>query len=198
VRPTRRRSPRRSRVPVPDARGLVVRTAQAMHAAGLVVATQGNVSVRERDRIWITPTAPPYPSMRSDDVVGIDFDGSHDPAGHAPSSEWRVHTAVYAARDDVRAIVHTHSVHATAWSHLTEHLAPDSEELPEGVATAPYARPGSDSVAVSAVAALGRGRAVLLARHGVVGVGRSAEEALDVCFLVEHAAHVAWLLRSGA
>ena len=192
---------------MPDPREVVVHTAKAMHAAGLVVATQG-------DRIWITPTALPYPSMRADDVVGIDFDGLHDPAGHAPSSEWRVHTAVYAARDDVRAIVHTHSVHATAWSHLTDHLAPDhgratalddrfagrpafcaSEELPEGVATAPYARPGSDAVAVSAVAALGRGRAVLLARHGVVGVGRTAEEALDVCFLVEHAAHVAWLLR---
>jgi ribulose-5-phosphate 4-epimerase/fuculose-1-phosphate aldolase len=179
---------------VPEARDVVVRTARAMRAADLVVATQGNVSVRDGERIWITPTALPYPTMRADDVVGIDFDGAHDAAGHAPSSEWRVHTAVYAAREDVGAIVHTHSVHATAWSHLTEHLSA-GEELPEGVATAPYARPGSDAVAVSAVAALGRGRAVLLARHGVLGVGRTAEEALDVCLLVEHAARVAWLLR---
>jgi L-fuculose-phosphate aldolase len=178
-----------------DPRETVVRTARAMFDRGLVVATQGNVSVREGDLIWITPTALPYPSMRADDVVGIDFDGARHAGGREPSSEWRVHTAVYAARSDVAAIVHTHSVHATAWSHLGEPLAPDSEELREGVATAPHSTAGSDTLAVSAVAALGRGRAVLLCRHGVVGVGDSAEQALDVCSLVERLAEIAWLLR---
>jgi L-fuculose-phosphate aldolase len=171
-----------------------VAAARAMLAHGLVAATQGNVSARAGDRMWITPAARPYESMAAADVVGLALDG-RPREGARPSSEWRVHAAIYTARADVGAIVHTHSVHATAWSFLGEELRVGEDELGAPVATAAFAPAGGDALAAAAVAALGSGRAVLLARHGVVGVGGSAAEALDVCAVVERHAQIAWLLR---
>src|SRR3954454_11279661 len=195
----RRRAPARPppRAPVADPGAAVVRTAQAMLARGLVAATQGNVSARAGDAVWITPSAEPYERMTADDLVPLDLDGLAPTGDAVPSSEWRVHVAIYRARTDVKAIVHTHSVHATAWAHLGEDLALGTEDFPEPVHTAPFAPTGTDALAAAAAEALGPRRAVLLARHGVVGVGGSLEEALDVCTVVERLARMAWLLRSG-
>jgi L-fuculose-phosphate aldolase len=160
-------------------RSEVVHTAREMVARGLVVDTQGNVSARAGDRILITPAAMPYDAMSADDVVDLGR-----PGPHPPSSEWRVHTAIYRARPDVHAIVHTHSPHATAWAQREIDLAP-------GVRTAPWAETGTPELGDHAVEALGAHDAVLLARHGVVGVGESLREALDVCERVEHLARAA-------
>ena len=117
-----------------------------------------------------------------------------------PSSERRVHLAVYAARPDAGALVHTHSVHATAWSFLDEPLDTGTEELEQAaggaVLTAPYAPTGGDEIARAAVAALGERGAVLLGRHGVLALGDSPARALDAALVVERAAQMAWLLRS--
>jgi L-fuculose-phosphate aldolase len=154
----------------------VVRTAREMVGRGLVVDTQGNVSARDGDRILITPSALPYDGMTADDIVELDR-----PGPHPPSSEWRVHAAIYRARPDVRAIVHTHSPHATAWAHGEAGLSPE-------VRTARWAETGTPELGVHAVEALGSNDAVLLARHGVVGVGASLDEALAACERVERLA----------
>lgn len=174
----------------------VVRTAQAMLSRGLVAATQGNVSVRAGDAMWITPSARAYEPMTPGDIVPCRLDGPAPAADPPPSSEWRVHAAIYRARPDVAAIVHTHSVHATAWSHLGEDLALFSEDFREPVRTAAYAATGTGGLAAAAVEGLGPRVAVLLARHGVVGVAASPGEALDVCAITERMAQMAWLLRS--
>ena len=176
----------------------VVRTAQAMLARGLVAATQGNVSARVGDGMWITPSARPYEPMTAADVVPVLLGGPAPAGDPAPSSEWRVHAAIYRARPDVAAIVHTHSVHATAWSHLGADLALAAEDFPQPVRTAAFAPTGTDELAAAAAAALGPRPAVLLARHGVVGVASSLDAALDVCTMLERMAQMAWLLRSGA
>jgi L-fuculose-phosphate aldolase len=157
-------------------RSEVVETARAMRAMGLVVATQGNVSARDGDRVLITPAGLDYDAMTPGDVVALG-----QSCGLAPSSEWRVHAAIYAARPDVAAIVHTHSPHATRW-------ATDGEG---DVPIAPFAETATDELAEHAVRALGDGDAVLLARHGVVGVGASLGEALRVCEDVERRARTA-------
>jgi L-fuculose-phosphate aldolase len=180
-----------------DPREAVVAAAQAMLARGLVVATQGNVSARDGGGLWITPAALPYPGMTTGDLVQLGLDGSRLAGAREPSSEWRVHATIYAARPDVRAIAHTHSVHATAWSFLGEELALDGEDAGHVVRTARFAPAGGDALAAAAAEALGTADAVLLARHGVVGVGPSAPAALETCTIVEHMARVAWLLWSG-
>ena len=142
----------------------------------------------------------PYADMTEDDLVTLPLDGDVVAGAREPSSERRVHLAVYAARPDVGALVHTHSVHATAWSFLDEPLDTRTEEFELAVGgavlTARYAPTGSDEIAQAAVRALGDRGAVLLARHGVLALGESPARALDVAAVVERQAQMAWLLRS--
>jgi L-fuculose-phosphate aldolase len=147
---------------------------------GLATGTEGNVSAREDERILITASALPYEEMTVADLVTLGPDGAVVAGEREPSSEWRVHAAVYAARPDARALVHTHSEHATAWSERAEPLG--------RWLTAPYFPSGSDEIARAAVAALGDRDAVLLGRHGVLAVGDTPARALDVCVVVERAA----------
>jgi len=181
-------------------RAEVVATAREMHRLGLVVGAAGNVSAREDEVVHITPRGLPYPGMTGDDVVSLTLGGEVVGGGaREPSSEWRVHTAVYAARADARAVVHTHSVHATAWSCVGEPLDTGVKEFGQvvggAVRTAPDAPPGTDAIALATVEALDGRSAALLAGHGVVAVGESLERALVVCQVVERHARIAWLLR---
>jgi L-fuculose-phosphate aldolase len=177
----------------------IVAAARAMHRLGLVAATQGNVSARDGELVVITPTGLAYEEMSEADLLRLSLDGEVVGGEREPSSERRLHLAVYAARPDVGAIAHTHSPHATAWSFLGEPLEAGEEDLATAcggpVRTTAPAPAGSDELARAAVEALAGRRAALLARHGVVGLGPSPAAALDVCAVVEHQARVARLLR---
>jgi L-fuculose-phosphate aldolase len=180
-------------------RTAVVDAAREMLRLGLVTGTSGNLSARDGRSFLITPASMPYEQMDEADLVAIDRDGEPGEDGGEPSSEWRVHVAIYAARPDVNAIVHTHSVHATAWSFRGEPLDTGTEELEAAaggpVLTAPFAPTGSDEIAAAAAEALGDRRAVLLGRHGAVGVGATPQEALATCVVLERQAEIAWLVR---
>lgn len=182
-----------------DLRSEVVDAAREMLRLGLVSGTAGNVSARDGESLLITPAASPYEQMSEEDLVALGPDGERGEGHGEPSSEWRVHAAIYAARPDVGAIVHTHSVHATAWSFSAEPLDTGTEQLEATtgapVLTAPYAPTGGEEIAAAAVEALGDRGAVLLGRHGVVGVGARPAEALATCVVVERQAQRAWLLR---
>jgi L-fuculose-phosphate aldolase len=175
-------------------RAEIVAAAQEMLRLGLVVGTAGNVSAREGDVVHITPAALAYADMTEDDLVALPASGARK-----PSSEWRVHAAIYAARPDVAAIVHTHSVHATAWSCLDEPLDTQVKEFGQAaggpVRTAADAPPGTDELAAAAVAALGDRNAALLYRHGVLAIGDTPARALVVAQVIERHAQMAWLLR---
>jgi L-ribulose-5-phosphate 4-epimerase len=180
-------------------RAEIVATAREMLRLGLVAGTSGNVSARAGDVVHITPSALPYGEMGEDDLMTLSLGGEVVAGEREPSSERRVHLAIYVARPDVAAIVHTHSVHATAWSFLGEPLATGTEELEQAaggaVCTSAAAPTGSAEIAQAAVEALRDRHAALLARHGVLGLGDSPARALDVCAVVERQAQLAWLLR---
>jgi len=182
-----------------ELRSAVVEAAREMLRLGLVSGTSGNASARDGDGLVITPAGVPYEQMTEDDLVVMDMDGEPADGQGEPSSERRVHVAIYAARPDVGAVVHTHSVHATAWSFLGEPLDTGTEELEAAargeVLTAPFAPTGTDEIAAAAVEALGDRHAVLLARHGVVAVGDTPAAALTTCVALERQAQIAWLLR---
>ena len=98
-------------------RNEVIATARAMSASGINVATSGNVSARcsrgPRSGFVVTPSAIPYDTLVTEDLVFVDHTGA-TMGPRRPSSEWRFHFEIYAARTDIDAIVHTHSPHATA------------------------------------------------------------------------------------
>ena len=101
-----------------ETKQLLVKTAQQAYMDKMFAATSGNLSIydRENGRMYITPGSFPYMEMTPEDVMVIDLDGNVLEGPHKPSSEWRLHAAVYRAKEDVSAVVHTHSPYATAFS----------------------------------------------------------------------------------
>ncbi|MEM6906695.1 MAG: class II aldolase/adducin family protein [Pseudomonadota bacterium] len=83
-----------------------------MAAKGLIQGTSGNVSARLRDGFAITPSGVAYETMRPEHIVEMRFDGTAEQG--KPSSEWRFHRDILAARPEFGAVVHAHPVHATA------------------------------------------------------------------------------------
>jgi L-fuculose-phosphate aldolase len=177
----------------------VIAAARAMAREGLVIGTVGNVSFRTAQGVAITPTRTAYDRLRRRDLALLDLHGAVLAGRLAPSREWPLHTAVYRARPDVGAVVHTHSLHATAWSFRDGEALPEVEELEYyaigTVSVAPPAPAGSEALARGVVRALARGRAALLAGHGVIAVGDTPAEALQAALVVERQAALAWLLR---
>jgi len=154
----------------------IVAASQRLISDRLTTGTSGNISVRDGRRAWITPSGVAPGEMAAEQVVAVDLDGgplSDD--GLRPSSEWQFHVAVYCARPDVGAIVHTHSPWATAVS-CTRRDMPPFHYMMVGTGDgtlkcAPYNPPGSDRLAAGVVEALGQRAACLLANHGVVATG---------------------------
>ncbi|MFA4930061.1 MAG: class II aldolase/adducin family protein [Patulibacter sp.] len=179
----------------------VLTAGRTLVAEGLVIGTVGNVSARHGRELRITPTRRAYETMRRRDLVRVDSDSGLPLTADAhPSRELPLHLAVYRARPDVAAVIHTHSPYATAWSFLDAPLEPALEDLDYfgigPVRTAAAAPPGSDALAANVSQALGGSNAVLLGHHGVLTTGRSVDEALVAARVVEHQARIAWLVRA--
>jgi L-fuculose-phosphate aldolase len=195
-------------VPAEPPRSLERRLVEAgrrLEDGGLARARSGNISARRGDRMRITAAGARLGALTSDDLVWVSIApaAAGGVAGRRPSSETTLHAAIYTARPDVGAIVHTHSPYATAWASTGRRLALDLAEadhygIGHDVPLAPRAPAGSVRLARLAAAALGAGCVVLLARHGAVVVGADIDDAVDRAASLEHQAHVAWLVRHEA
>ncbi len=176
----------------------VLRAVERIVAAGLVAGSSGNVSRRiatpDGDLIAVTASGVPYHRFRLDDVLVVDFDIDPVVGDGVPSSESLMHVAVYRARPDVGAVIHTHSVHASAFAAAGRPIPPVLDEqvviLGGAVEIAEYGPSASEELADHCVTALGDRAVVLLRHHGAVGVGRDLDEALAVVELTERVAQV--------
>lgn len=162
----------------------VVRACANLAAAGLVVGTAGNVSVRAGDLVAVTPSGVDYEELSPQDVGVHRLDGTPVEAPLAPTSELPLHLAVYAAYASagVAAVVHTHPVAATAVSTLVDELPAIHYYVAMfggSVRVAPYATYGTDELASNVVQAM-RGRtACLMGSHGAVTTGPGLKAAYD-------------------
>jgi L-fuculose-phosphate aldolase len=159
----------------------------------LVVGTAGNVSVRVGDQLAVTPSGVGYDELTPGTVGVHRLDGTPVEAPYAPTSELPLHLAVYAATG-AAAIVHTHSVAATALSCLVDAVPAVHyyAALFGGVVrVAPYAEYGTDELAERTVVALDGRTACLLANHGAITVGDSLTEAYDRALYLEWLCEVA-------
>jgi L-fuculose-phosphate aldolase len=177
-------------------RSELVATAKRMSALGLTPGMSGNVSVRSERGLLVTPSGMPYDELQADDTVQLADDGTARPGQRAPTTEWRLHRDILAARSDVHAIVHTHSLFCTALSMLRRPLPAvhysivlaSSDEVP----CADYATFGSAELATNVVAALRGGNACLMANHGMVALGTSLPAALRLAAEIETLASQYW------
>lgn len=183
-------------------RRAIVAAGRRLGARGLISAGEGNLSVRLGDGwMLITPTSLRKDELQADDLIVVSIrPGDEAPRaatsapGLQPSSDVAIHRAVYEARADVRAIAHAHLPASMALTLAGE--VPDTTSLPETALLLPrlpfvaLATMGSAELAGAVAAALATGPeplpgAVLLERHGAVGVGQSVDEAVNRLELVE-------------
>ena len=169
----------------------VIATSQALDAAGLVPNKSGNVSCRSAGGFLITPAGIPYRNLTPGEIVELPVNGKPAAGGPRPSSEWRMHAAIYARRPDAIAVVHTHSPHATALACAGRGIPPFHYMIALAggdVRCMPYATFGTAELAETAVRGLDGRRAALLGNHGVIAIGRSLRDAHAVAVEVENLA----------
>lgn len=187
-----------------DVRSALCAAMRTLADRGLNRGTSGNASVRAPEDgkrgFWITPSGTPPQALESGDIVWVSETGSRD-AGTKPSSEWRLHAEILARRPDLNAVVHTHSPYATVLACARQSIRPvhylialaGTTEVP----VAPYALFGSDELAHAAAGAFGeRGRACLLAHHGLVVGAATLEEAIALAEVMEEQAFYDWHTRT--
>jgi L-fuculose-phosphate aldolase len=178
-------------------RGQMVEVARRMNASGINQGTSGNLSARIPGGMLITPTSLPYEQMQPEDLVALDLDGrpleAADPGDSAPprrpSSEWRLHADILASRPEIQAVLHCHSIHATALACHGRPIPPfhymTAVAGGDDIRCAAYATFGTAGLSALAVQALEERLACLLAQHGQVALGRNLDQALRIAIEVE-------------
>ena len=178
---------------------LVLETSRKMVDKGLVIGSSGNVSLRlppedGRELLAITPSSRHYDLLTVDDIQVVDFEAEAVEGELAPSVETMLHIGVYRARKNINAVIHTHSVFASAVSvtGLEIPCIMDDQVIYLGgeIKIAKYALSGSEELDNNVIAAMENKNAVLLANHGAVGIGRTMREAFNACELVEKTARI--------
>ncbi|HET8995911.1 MAG TPA: class II aldolase/adducin family protein, partial [Acetobacteraceae bacterium] len=155
---------------------------------GMNAGSSGNVSLRSKHGMLITPSGCSADTLAADDVVAMDLAGATQSAG-TPSSEWAMHAAIYLDYPEAGCIVHTHADACTALACLNQPLPAFHYMVVrfggEDVRCAPYVTFGTPELARLAVQALAGRSACLLANHGMIVHGRDAEQALTGGVLLE-------------
>jgi L-fuculose-phosphate aldolase len=173
-------------------REAIIETCREMNRRGINQGTSGNVSARSGEGFLITSSGVPYDAMEPGQIVAMDLDGGYR-GDWLPSSEWRMHHDLYRARPEAGAIVHTHSVHATALSCLRRDVPAFHYMIGIcGGATlrcSAYATFGTAALSEAMLAAMAGRSACLLANHGVIAFGDTLARALWRAVEVETLAH---------
>ncbi len=178
-----------------DARAQIVWYSHKVHAAGLVCATDGNLSVRLDDgQLLITPSGIRKEEMTEADPIVIDMEGEPINDSRRPSTEYKIHVEAYRRRPEIRAVIHAHPPIAVAYTLAEASL--DTCMLPEivvglgRVPIAPYATPSTDALPQSMRELIRHSDVVMLARHGSVTVGTSLSEAFARLEKLERSAEI--------
>ncbi len=176
-------------------RQAIIETSLEMERLDLTRGASGNISLRTEAGFLVTPSGMPPCTLKPEDIVEMDMDGT--PAGaRKPSSEWRFHRDIYAARPEIGAIVHSHPPFGIA-------LASHGRGIPafhymvamaggRDIRCAPYATYGTQELSDYAVTALEGRLACLLANHGMIAAGKTLERALALAVEVESLAEGYW------
>lgn len=174
-----------------ERRQQLIATAIELNTSGINQGTSGNVSVRVDEGLLITPSGMACPSLTPEDIVLMDLEGqtSSPRSPRLPSSEWRFHVDIYQQRNDVQAIVHTHSVYATALACLEKSIPAFHYMVAmaggKDIRCAPYATYGTQTLSDFALAALDNRKACLLSHHGVIATGADLQRAFALASEVE-------------
>lgn len=173
----------------------IIDIGKRMYEQGYIVAHDGNISVFEDNIIYITPTNVSKGFMNEDQIVKMTLDGSVL-NNTTPSSECKMHLAVYRANKNVRAVVHSHPLFATTFACMGKSLR--SDILAEAkfqlgdIPLAGYEIPGTDEAAESVIPYCNDYSGVLLEKHGLITWGKNLTDAYFKTEIAEFLAKITY------
>jgi len=171
---------------------VLIETALQLQKIGLNHGATGNCSCRDGDTYLITPSGVETQNLSEDKIVRMDFEGNvvDSISNLKPSSEWRFHQDIMSKRQEVGAVVHTHSIFASTVSLFGNELPPFHYMIAvaggSSVRCAPYAMFGTQELSDNIIDALLDRKACLIANHGLVSIGANLAEALQIAEEIEH------------
>lgn len=179
---------------IPDsfARSAVCEAGKRLLRENLVSGTWGNLSLRtDEENMVITPSGKPYELLSPEDMVLVNYRTLAWKGDIKPSSELKLHAALYLERRDINAVIHTHQINASTVAAARREVPPILDDMAQiigpTVRVAKYALPNTERIVRNTLKALRGRNAALMANHGAVCVGRDMEEAFVVCQVLEKA-----------
>lgn len=178
----------------------LVKAGRELHEKGLVRGNSGNISAKipGKDMFLVKPSGAPMKFLQPEELVLADLQGNKVRGGLNVSLETPIHAAIYKARREVQAVVHTHAPTATAFGIAKMEILPLQVEmfmlLPNGVPVIPFEPPGSKALAEAVQKKITDYDALILENHGIVTVGSTIEGACTLNEMVEEAAKIQYLV----
>ncbi|MFA7342462.1 MAG: class II aldolase/adducin family protein [Candidatus Methanomethylophilaceae archaeon] len=181
----------------PDLTEGLVDVCTRLYQRRLTFSTGGNISVRDGDRVYITPSGRNKGMLKRGDIVTVDMDGRALQGGK-PSIETGFHLAIYKMRPEVQAVVHCHPQYCTALAvmgaPMRTGLTPEGVLLLGDVPLVPYGTPGTQDLVRLLASYCVDHDALLMARHGALTMGKDLEEAFNRMEELEFQAHMQFLV----
>jgi L-fuculose-phosphate aldolase len=149
---------------------------------GFVAANDGNISYRiSENHVLCTPTLVSKGSLKPDDICLVDMSGKQLSGKKKRTSEVMLHLEIYKANPKVKAVVHSHPPHATAFSVAGEEIPtcilPEVEVFLGPIPTAVYETPGAQAFAQTILPFVETAKIVVLKNHGTVAWGETLQQA---------------------
>jgi L-fuculose-phosphate aldolase len=168
---------------------------------GFCAGNEGNHSYRlSEDRILCTPSLVSKGNLKPDDMCVVDLTGKQITGRRKRTSEILLHLAIYKERPDVKAVIHSHPPHATAFAiadiELPTCIHPEAEVFLGPVKTAKYVTPGDTRLGESIKPFIKESNTILLGNHGVVCYGPDLEDAYYKLEIVDAYARILLLTKS--
>ena len=170
----------------------LVEVSKLMYSKGMVNAFEGNVSYKEGQRIFITPSGICKGFLTCDMLVVTDLEGNVVSGNNKPSSEIKLHLAAYRMRPDIKSLVHAHTPYATAFALANKPI--ETRAYPELIALfgsipiAEYGTPSTDEIYFGMEGLIQDHDIILLANHGITAIGK---DSYDAFFKLEAAESIA-------
>ncbi len=162
---------------------VIIQAGKRLHSAGLIASSDGNISVRKNNRIYITPSGVNKGFLKKNDIVSVPVEiVSIEDITPKPSIEFFMHKAVYEGRSDINAVIHVHSPFSTVFA--ARGILPDystlleTKLLPKADIVAEF-EPGSIELADAVGKSAKEYDLILLKRHGLVAMGADMDIALN-------------------
>ena len=168
----------------------IIKYSKMLNSTKLSALRSGNISARYKNGFLITPSGKKYSSLKNKDIVFVSLDGNFDKKKGIPSSEWKFHQDIYLNKKDAKAIVHAHSINATAVASHKKAIPPFHYMVAmaggDDIKCAKYATYGTRKLSENILKSLKGRKACLIANHGQIAFEESLPKAFELAEEVEN------------